>query len=160
MNKQFHPTRYRACDYLSMLALKLNHVSKMGPWAVGIFDVDFVAMLWLQEILINWQYVGQKSDVRLAIFVNTFLMVQIQTLIIFSAISQPHISRHSLRCLNRWRRGWHASLTPGERVLPKFRKVQTLENATLVLLHQGTHKKKIKQAAFYRNSFFVTDFNL
>ena len=32
MDKQFHPTLYRACDYLSMLGFKLNHVSKMGSW--------------------------------------------------------------------------------------------------------------------------------
>ena len=32
MDKKFHPTLYRACDYLSMLGLKLNHVSKRGPW--------------------------------------------------------------------------------------------------------------------------------
>ena len=29
-DKQFHPTHYWACDYLSMLGLKLSHVSKMG----------------------------------------------------------------------------------------------------------------------------------
>ena len=27
MDKLFHPTLYRACDYLSKLGLKLNHVS-------------------------------------------------------------------------------------------------------------------------------------
>ena len=32
MDKYFHPTYHRACDYLSMLGLKLNHVSKRGPW--------------------------------------------------------------------------------------------------------------------------------
>ena len=31
MNKWFHPTFYWACDYLSMLGLKLNHISKRGP---------------------------------------------------------------------------------------------------------------------------------
>ena len=30
MDKEFHPTFYQACDYLSMLGLKLNHVSKRG----------------------------------------------------------------------------------------------------------------------------------
>ena len=30
MDKYFHPTPYWACDYLSMLELKLNHVSKRG----------------------------------------------------------------------------------------------------------------------------------
>ena len=87
--------------------------------------------------------------------------MQIQTLIIFSAISQgltfpAFFSQVSQSLAPRMTRESH---TWG-RVLPKFRKVQTLENATLVLLHEGTYKKKIKQAAFYRNSFFVTDFNL
>ena len=31
MGKAFHPTLYWACDYLSMLGLKLIHVSKRGP---------------------------------------------------------------------------------------------------------------------------------
>ena len=31
MGKWSHPTLERACDYSSMLGLKLNHVSKMGP---------------------------------------------------------------------------------------------------------------------------------
>ena len=30
MDKWFHPTLYWACDYLSMLGLKLHHVSKMA----------------------------------------------------------------------------------------------------------------------------------
>ena len=30
MDKQFHPTLYNGCNYLSMLGLKLNHVSKRG----------------------------------------------------------------------------------------------------------------------------------
>ena len=32
MDKLFHPTVYNECNYLSMLGLKLNHVSKRGPW--------------------------------------------------------------------------------------------------------------------------------
>ena len=31
MDKQFHPTYYGACDYLSMPELKLIHVSKGAP---------------------------------------------------------------------------------------------------------------------------------
>ena len=31
MGKQFHPTLYNDCNYLSMLGLKLNRVSKRGP---------------------------------------------------------------------------------------------------------------------------------
>ena len=32
MDKLFHPILYNGCDYISMLGLKLNHVSKRGPW--------------------------------------------------------------------------------------------------------------------------------
>ena len=32
MDKHVHPTLYWTCDYLSMLGLKLIHVSKRGPW--------------------------------------------------------------------------------------------------------------------------------
>ena len=32
MDKLFHPTVYNGCNYLSMLGLKLNQVSKRGPW--------------------------------------------------------------------------------------------------------------------------------
>ena len=31
MDKWFHPTHCKGCNYLSMPGLKLNHVSKMGP---------------------------------------------------------------------------------------------------------------------------------
>ena len=34
MDKKFHLTRYQACNYLSILGLKLNHVSKRGPCTV------------------------------------------------------------------------------------------------------------------------------
>ena len=42
MDKQFHPTFYNGCNYLSMLGLKLNHVSKRGHWYPGgliVFDL-------------------------------------------------------------------------------------------------------------------------
>ena len=32
MDKWFHPTFYNECNYLSMLGLKLNHVSKRSHW--------------------------------------------------------------------------------------------------------------------------------
>ena len=32
MDKKFHLTLYNGCNYLSMLGLKLNHISKRGPW--------------------------------------------------------------------------------------------------------------------------------
>ena len=52
MNKWLHPTLYNGCNYLSMLGLKLNHVSKSGPrlfmsWfqSIGQFcGIDFPVM--------------------------------------------------------------------------------------------------------------------
>ena len=35
MDKYFHPTLYWACDYLYMLGLELNHVSKRSPGRHG-----------------------------------------------------------------------------------------------------------------------------
>ena len=35
MDKCFHPTVYNGCDYLSMLGLKLNHVSKRAPCSMA-----------------------------------------------------------------------------------------------------------------------------
>ena len=33
LDQQFHATLSHACDYLSMLRLWLNHISKRGPWS-------------------------------------------------------------------------------------------------------------------------------
>ena len=32
MDNLFHLALYQACDYLSMIGLKFNHVSRRGPW--------------------------------------------------------------------------------------------------------------------------------
>ena len=40
MDKYLHPTFSRVCDYLSMLKLKLIHVSKRGPW--GGYKVNLI----------------------------------------------------------------------------------------------------------------------
>ena len=36
MDKLFHPTHYNGCNYLSMLGLKSNHVSKRGHRKIGL----------------------------------------------------------------------------------------------------------------------------
>ena len=35
MDKSFHPTLFWACNYLSMLRIKLNHISKSGHWRLA-----------------------------------------------------------------------------------------------------------------------------
>ena len=43
MDKRFLPSHYNGCNYLSMMGLKLIHVSKRGPWSVscvyGVFHM-------------------------------------------------------------------------------------------------------------------------
>ena len=39
MYKSFHPTFYWACNYVSMLGLKLLHVGKSGPWNVQYVNI-------------------------------------------------------------------------------------------------------------------------
>ena len=46
MDKLFHPTLYWACDYLSMLGLKLNRVCKSGPWQQAITRTNVGQCPW------------------------------------------------------------------------------------------------------------------
>ena len=39
MDKWFHPTHHNGCNYLSLLGLKLIHVSKRGPWRHHVSQV-------------------------------------------------------------------------------------------------------------------------
>ena len=41
-----HPIFYWACDYLPMLGLKLNHVSKMGQFSLVIMISNFLLIVW------------------------------------------------------------------------------------------------------------------
>ena len=64
MDYQFHPTLHWACDYLSMLGLKLNHVSQRDPWwciyesanmvIIASDNVDFF------QIMLTCNLVGTK----------------------------------------------------------------------------------------------------
>ena len=38
MDKYIYPTLYNECNYLSMLVLKLIHLSKRGQWSLAIND--------------------------------------------------------------------------------------------------------------------------
>ena len=44
MDKQFHPILYNGCDYISMLGLKLNHVSKRGYLVVRCMCTSLVSV--------------------------------------------------------------------------------------------------------------------
>ena len=46
MDKKFNPTIYNGCDYLSMLRLKLNHVSKKEPQVCGSICTKILPRNW------------------------------------------------------------------------------------------------------------------
>ena len=75
MDKWFHPTVYNGCNYLSMLGLKLNHVSKSGHWQhMQVIDLE------------HWTYsTGEFPRVNLA-----------------APISGSCISRSGMRNWHRW----------------------------------------------------------
>ena len=58
---KFHPTLYWACGYLSMLGLKLIHVSKRGPYGV-LCVVHYKAGLFSSSVL-RWWWVFNMASV-------------------------------------------------------------------------------------------------
>ena len=64
MDKLFHHTFYWTCDYLSMLGLKLNHVSKRGPGGIGGLEAD------------SNNYVNLKMDLCMARIVTCSIIVR------------------------------------------------------------------------------------
>ena len=50
MDKEFHPTLNQACNYLSMLGLKLNHVSKIGHCPEFLVADAFLILYFGQSI--------------------------------------------------------------------------------------------------------------
>ena len=65
-DKKFHPTLYQVCEYLSMLGLKLIHVSKRGQWSYASSLQDLgtsegesyhLLWLWLQNKQVPFTYV-------------------------------------------------------------------------------------------------------
>ena len=54
MDKYFHPTHYNGCNYLSMLGLKLNHVSKRGHrWARLWHFRKYYCQTWQRSVINN-----------------------------------------------------------------------------------------------------------
>ena len=53
MDKLFHPTLYNGCNYLSMLGLKLNHVSKRGPLCSSPWSLTFSLFFCSATIIIT-----------------------------------------------------------------------------------------------------------
>ena len=77
MDKKFHPTLNTGCDYLSMLGLKLNYVSKRGH-NMCLYS-ELVYPTWLFQAL--WLFI----------------------LAVFGAVHEPttcpRVSRHIFNCL-------------------------------------------------------------
>ena len=59
MDAWFHPTHYKRCDYLSMLGLKLIHISKSRPWSRD--DVIF-GPLWIYQLPLESPH--KRSEMR------------------------------------------------------------------------------------------------
>ena len=68
MEKLFHPTLYNGCDFLSMVGLKLTHVSKTGPWlyinrwflsSTFFFILTIATTQWsiwrTQQVVLRWR---------------------------------------------------------------------------------------------------------
>ena len=63
MEKQFHPWLYIACDYLPMLGLKLNHVSKGDPIAFPTWSLIY-GLSWsgLMKVRLACVFQSQYHD--------------------------------------------------------------------------------------------------
>ena len=55
MDKKFRPILYWVCNYISMLGLKLNHVSKRGHWSVwhGIHEAMGGGLSFAQHYIVH-----------------------------------------------------------------------------------------------------------
>ena len=93
-NKQLIPNPTNGCDYLSMLGLKLNHVSKWGPCTThGVIDAE-----------INWFIFHQASCGNKVIWLVKLdllppFMCQQQTI---AWPSWCHLGKHYLRTNVTW----------------------------------------------------------
>ena len=69
MDRQFHPTLYRACNYLSILGLKLIHVLKRGHWCVTYHSLQLCLCLTVNttrkifKIIIVLTYWGRVTHI-------------------------------------------------------------------------------------------------
>ena len=127
MDTWFHPTLYRACDYLSVLGLKLTHVSKMGYWlqrattlcnwdsfytnteqiiktliSIKSWSSNYITTYWYQAILL-WMFLKYQCAIfRICLFIIPHLWsnIAIPSLMILhkSCYWQP---RHAIRKLTR-----------------------------------------------------------
>ena len=62
--KLFHPTHYNGCDYLPMLGLKLNHVSKRGPeWVLGSTGLP----RWYDTKCGGWQQICHHDNFQVSL---------------------------------------------------------------------------------------------
>ena len=70
MDKYFHPKLHLACNYLTMLRLKLSHVIKSAPDAVQ-FSQDFQKLV--QNMLMSDQHFVNKNLSKLSIQTTTHM---------------------------------------------------------------------------------------
>ena len=124
MDKLFHPIHYNGCNYLSMLGLKLNHVSKRGPRS-GMGAVKHIFPVLLISIFRK----SNNSDFLSAdwpgwdIHVNTSVIGRLSLVLIWNenipngenkewCICNPHTwKRNATNCLTMLKKDSHYALS-------------------------------------------------
>ena len=122
MDKQFHPTHYWVCDYLSMLGLKLNHVSKRGPW---YSHWDFLL----------WKY-GNFTEPHMSFLSNILLQNQYEYMWRIFISSSINISLRIAENGDEYRSTWNSKVN-----LPSSTANQQTRWATS--MNMGRHGKEI-----------------
>ena len=87
MDEWFHPTVYNGCNYLSMLGLKLNHVSKRGSRYNNITctkSIFWVVRLTCKGEQVGYHYVRQWYGQLRSI---EFIICNVTTIIILDEIN-------------------------------------------------------------------------
>ena len=80
MDKKSHPLLYWACDYLSMLVLKLNHISKSGPrWHASVYlcssGLSQRHWSWPKSQALQWGHMSVKiSQIAPRLFVQLVVL--------------------------------------------------------------------------------------
>ena len=55
MDNKFHPTFHNGCNYLSIMELKFNHVSKRGSWPLSMIMLFSVLVAYIMHHCIKFR---------------------------------------------------------------------------------------------------------
>ena len=101
MDKKFHSTFSYACDYLSMLGFKLNHVCKRGYWCYNelgvcnryryLFHTEYSDCSTGKDYMLSKMYVSEKKKFvfrGLSYFIWIYLQRHSYVVLIFKIITR------------------------------------------------------------------------